>query len=69
MNEVCKAKGKTICYSIKNPMSPGPIEKVPYEVDDPYPFIATNIGTGASMTHFKSENEIIAKYGMLFDPV
>ena len=54
-----------MCFSIKHEQSGDLLAKEMYNFKDPFPYLATNIGTGVTMTLAKSEDELLTKYGEL----
>ena len=54
-----------MCFSIKDEQSGDLLAKEKYNFNDPFPYLATNIGSGVTMTLVKSEDELLTKYGEL----
>ena len=54
-----------MCFSIKHGQHGEPIKKEINSFSDPFPYLATNIGSGVSITLVKSEDEFLIKNGEL----
>ena len=49
--------GRSECFSIAQPLEPGPLVKVPYNFKNPYPYLVCNIGSGVSIMAVFSPQE------------
>ena len=55
--EAAVASGPSECYYYENPADPERCEQKPYALQDPYPLLLVNIGSGVSILAVYSETD------------